>query len=218
MGGGGEEGGWSLTPSHCREGAGGGVAGSPGLALSLEPSLCSADSTPLSLPLPITNWETEVGRSPQKRWAGGFLQQGRACPLLASLGMGLPTPLRAGQALNQACGCTGRRCSEQRPHSAAPTGRESGPSRGHSLSLPEHRPASPAQGGSLGPFSPRLSPARAALPLGHQVAPSQGAQESLTGEGLSTCRPSRQHAPPPKVQVGLPPVWQESQLFEPLER
>lgn len=24
--------------------------------------------------------------------------------------------------------------------------------------------------------------------------------------------------PPPKVQVGLPPVWQESQLFEPLER
>ena len=92
------------------------------------------------------------------------------------------------------------------------------PHRGHSLSLPEHRPASPAQGGSLGPFSPRLSPARAALPLGHQVAPSQGAQESLTGEGLSTCRPSRQHAPPPKVQVGLPPVWQESQLFEPLER
>lgn len=76
---GGRRGGWIPTPS-C-------------LALRLEPSLCSADSIPLGLPLPFTNWETEVRRSPEKCKAGRFLQQGRACPLLASLGMGLPTRL-----------------------------------------------------------------------------------------------------------------------------
>lgn len=42
---------------------------------------------------------------------------------------------------------------------------------------------------------PWQSPARSALPLGYQVAHSQGPQETPTGVGQPTCSPSRQHHP-----------------------
>lgn len=192
---GGRRGGWIPTPS-C-------------LALRLEPSLCSADSIPLGLPLPFTNWETEVRRSPEKCKAGRFLQQGRACPLLASLGMGLPTRLSPPQALPQACGCTGPRDPIQRLQSPAPSGRESSPSQ-RAQPQPPQTPACLACtgrfSGSLLPLAeprelqPPRSPARAALPRDHQAAHSQGAQGGLTGEGQPPCCPSR----PPGCRWGCP--------------
>ena len=101
----------------------------------------------------------------------------------------------------------------QRPQSPTPTGRESGPSQRAQPQPPQTPSCLACTGwfsGSLLPLAeprelqPPPSPARAALPLGHQVAHSQGAQESLTGEGQPTCCPSCQYVPPPRCRWGCP--------------
>lgn len=192
------------------------------LALRLEPSLCSADSIPLALPLPFTNWETEVRRSPEV--------QGRR---LLAAGAGLPSaglpgngPLHQAQpppggTLPQACGCT----DPKRPHTEATVTcthrEESSPSQGRSPQPPQ-TPACLACterfSGSLLPLAePRATSPHGAQPgppcRGHQAAHSQGAQGTLTGEGQPPCCPSR----PPRCRWGCPQSGRKASFFEPLE-